>query len=236
MGTTTRLLFFCIILLLSSCSSLVISDEEKKGIEEVAALYGGTWNYGINRSYSSDKGNESVFTISMAGTDPLTGDGTFAEMYASNIAYIMYTHIKAGKRSYQQIVTNINKGEGQKATYEFPLTTLEKVDMKMNYAKHVAELVAEANFEELEKELVLDELVPASKKEALRGLIAEGDSAFGKIGQFRFSGFQFMNTKTGKPCLRMSGNLKRSRQDSQFSVFVNAESGKNELYAFDFNY
>ena len=62
------------------------------------------------------------------------------------------------------------------------------------------------------------------------------DSVFGEIIEFTPAGFRFSYPENGNNFLHISGNLKRTKQDTQFSIDINPTKGKNELYLYGYEY
>jgi hypothetical protein len=236
MSNLSRPVSILLIIILVSCKQLKISDNERKAVSEISELYGGTCTYSMNTKFSTKGGKKSFFEIEISNSDLFNENDMWTEMHASNFAYMLFTHIKNDKRKYDNIRSTIVTKDGRKDTFEYSLDTLEIVNTKMNYVVQVIDILKSKNYEKINQLLIPDVLLPTQERDKYLNYIKSADSTFGSIESFTPTGFRFSSVENGTQFLHISGNLKRSIKDTQFSIDTNPNTGKGELYLLGYDY
>jgi len=117
--------------------------------------------------------------------------------------------------------------ENKKQEFDFPITLLEKAEKRIKVAEKTVGLLKEKQFEEL-KGMLNNELVPFDKDELIPRL-KEIEPQFGNILEFRLFGFKITEIKD-KELMHISGAIIRDKQNNEFSIDIDFNSDKYELY------
>ena len=205
-----------------------ISDNEDAGVKEILAFYGGQCKYAVGTSASTKDGKKKYFELEMAKSDVLEENANRIEMPASNIAYLFYKNLKEEKSNYNEIHAVIIFKDGTEKTFEYSTDKLELVQQRMNLANKTVELLTNKDYDNL-KLLLNNELVDYDKDELISNLI-KFEPQFGDIKEFRPFGFRVNQNKSGIDILHISGALIREVQNSEFSVDLDLNSNKEEIY------
>ncbi|WP_336129233.1 hypothetical protein [Mesoflavibacter sp. CH_XMU1422-2] len=209
-------------------SNLVsITDNENNGIEEILGFYGGRCEYSIGVSASTSDGTKKYFEIEMSQSDAI--DKRLDKVYlpSSNIAYRFYKNLKEEKKNYDEIKVVLISKDNKKQEFNFPITLLEKAEKRIKVAEKTVSLLKEKQFEEL-KEMLNNELVAFDKEELIPRL-KEFEPQLGNILEFRLFGFKITEIKD-KELMHISGAIIRDKQNNEFSVDIDFNSDKYELY------
>lgn len=223
------------ILVFSSCQQLSVSEKESIAFNEIANLYGGTCTFKINLDAVSKYGKTKCFEIQIENSDFLNENAKWTEMYAANIAYVFFTFIRDEKQKYSSIKSSISANKA-KASFDFSIDSLEMVYNKMAYVNRVVGLLQHRDYEKIEALLKPGVLLAEEDKPKFIDELKSVDSVFGEIIEFTPAGFRFSYPENGNSFLHISGNLKRTKQDTQFSIDINSTEGKNELYLYGYEY
>jgi len=234
MSYLLRLIVALPIVLSISCKQAILSDNETKATKEIVDLYGGVCTYSFGTNLSTDKGKQSFFEIEMSEW-PIDETAKWTEMYASNFAYIFYTHTKNDKRQYHKIKSAIVYKGGAKFQFEYSPDSLKIVSAKMDFATEIVNTLKRKDYQKIDQLLAEDVVISIQQKKKYLDRIKRADSTLGAIESFTPTGFKFRKMTNGDPYLHISGNLKRSIKDSQFSVDIHPGE-KNELYLFAYDY
>ncbi|WGH75752.1 hypothetical protein P8625_00900 [Tenacibaculum tangerinum] len=205
-----------------------ITDNEDAGVKEILEFYGGQCKYAIGVSASTKDGKKKYFELEMSKSGILEDNANRIEMPASNIAYLFYRNLKEEKENYDEIHSIIVFEDGTKKTFEYSTETLELVDERMSLVNHTVDLLTKKDYESL-KLLLNTELFEFDKNEFLTN-IKKFEPQLGKIKEFRPFGFRIREAKNGINLLHVSGALIRKIQNNEFSVDMDLNSGKQELY------
>lgn len=219
-----------------SCKQLKVSEEEEAAMKEIAELYGGTCTYTINWKVSTKSGKTNSFEMEVSNSDFLNENIKLTEMFASNIAYVFFTHVKGQKQKYNSVKSSIVYKDGGKASFDYTLDTLQIVDTKMAYVKKVISVLSDSGIEKVNQMIKRGIFKNDEDQRDYFNKLKSVDSTFGKVIDFTPAGFQFTKNKNGMQLLHISGNLKRSKQDSQFGIFINPGIGEDEMYVFGYDY
>ncbi|WP_394751254.1 hypothetical protein [Spongiimicrobium salis] len=204
-----------------------ITDNEDAGVKEILDFYGGRCKYAIGASASTKEGKKKYFELEMSQSKAIEERLDKPELPSSNIAYIFYKSLKEEKNNYDAIHVVLISKNNSKQEFKYPISTLEQVEHRMSLNDKTVTLLKEKKFEELHN-ILNNELVPFDKEELVPRLI-ELEPQFGDIKEYRFFGFMIVPYK-GKDMLHLSGALLREKQNHEFSIDVDFNSDKNELY------
>ena len=223
-------------LILTSCKQLKVSAKEKAAMEEIAQLYGGSCTYTVNLKVSTKSGKTRSFELEVSESDFLNQHNELAEMYASNIAYVFFTYVKDEKEKYNNIRSSIIYKGGGKASFDYSMDSLQIVDTKMAYVRTVVKILADSGIEKVNQMINPGIFKTEKDRRDYFDKLKTVDSVFGKVIDFAPTGFKFNTGNKGFQFLHISGNLKRSKQDSQFAIDINPTIGQDELYIFRYDY
>src|ERR1700752_3010499 len=97
-------LLCALLLALISCNKFVsISKNEDNGIKEVLDFFGGTCEYSIGASYSSNEGSKKYFELKISKSDVVEKYTEAPEVASSNVAYTFYKNLKNETKKYDEI-------------------------------------------------------------------------------------------------------------------------------------
>ncbi|WP_298425515.1 hypothetical protein [uncultured Kordia sp.] len=204
-----------------------ITDNEDAGVKEILDFYGGQCKYAIGASVSTKDGSKKYFELEMSQSDAIDKQLDKVYLPSSNIAYRFYKNLKEEKKNYDEIKVVLISKENKKQEFDFPITLLEKAEKRIKVAEKTVSLLKEKQFEEL-KEMLNNELVAFNKDELIPRL-KEVEPQFGNILEFRLFGFKIMEIKD-KELMHISGAIIRDKQNNEFSVDIDFNSDKYELY------
>jgi len=204
-----------------------ITDNEDAGVKEILGFYGGQCKYAVGVSASTKDGNKKYFEIEMSQSDAIDKQLDKVYLPSSNIAYRFYKNLKEEKKNYDEIKVVLISKENIKQEFDFPITLLEKAEKRIKVAEKTVSLLKEKQFEEL-KEMLNNELVDFDKDELISRL-KKVEPQFGNILEFRLFGFKITEIK-GKELMHISGAIIRDKQNNEFSVDIDSNSDKYELY------
>lgn len=220
-----------------SCKQLKVSENETKAMEEIAGLYGGSCSYIINLTASTKHGKTKSFEMEISNSEFLNENTQWTEMFAANVAYVFYTFVKEEKEKYNSLKSSIVYQDGGKVSFNYSLDTLEIVDKKMAYVKRVVDILKTQDYERISKTIKPGFFLRRKTDiDQFMSHLKAADSAFGKIMDFTPAGFKFNYAANGNEFLHVSGNLKRSKLDTQFSIDINPMIGTDELYLYGYGY
>ena len=232
LGLTTALTT----LLCYSCGQLKVSEKEIAAVKEINSLYGGTCSYTVSLNASTKYGKTRSFEIEISNSDFLNPAPNLTEMFLSNIPYVFFTFTKQEKQKYNNIQSSIVYRTAGKATLNYTWDTLELVDKKMVFVRQIISLLQHQDSAKISG-ILTPGIFPNEKvKSEYFTALKSADSIFGDIIYFTPTGFRFSTSPNGIKSLHISGNLKRSKRDSQFSIDVNPSPHRDELYSYGYDY
>lgn len=227
---TTYLLTF----ILFSCNQLKISEDETKGLNEIASLYGGNITYAIKWNTSTNTGRSKTFEIEIDNSDIINNNQKLTEMFASNIAYTFFKYSKTQKEKYDSILATVHFKEGGKATFVYNPDLLEVVDIKLKFVRQVVDILKSKKYDEISSTIKTGPVLLEENRIKYIEKLKSLDSTFGDIYDFTPSGLRISSGDKQKQILHISGSLKRSKADTQFSIDINSDSGQQEFYYIDY--
>jgi len=204
-----------------------ISDNENNGIQEILDFYGGRAEYSIGASASTSDGTKKYFEIEMSQSDAIDKRLDKAYLPSSNIAYRFYKNLKEEKKNYDEIKVVLISKDNKTQEFDFPITLLEKAEKRIKVIEKTVSLLKEKQFEEL-KAMLNNELVAFDKEELIPRL-KEVEPQLGNILEFRLFGFKITEIKD-KELMHISGAIIRDKQNNEFSIDIDFNSDKYELY------
>ncbi len=219
-------------------SALVsITDNEDIGVKEILDYYGGYCKYSIGRESETEIGKSTnatkYFKLEMSKSDVLEEYSRKIGLPASNIAYIFYKNLKEEKSNYNEIRISIILKDGKEREFTFPVNQLEMVNKKMFLVNKIVNLLKEKKYEEI-KPMLNDKGVVKYDKNELFVNIVKVEPALGDIEIFLPFGFYFQKLDEGGEVLHISGMIKRNKQNNEFSVNLDPNLDKDEVYSIDY--
>ncbi|HTM98805.1 MAG TPA: hypothetical protein VL088_08695 [Pedobacter sp.] len=210
------------------------SDNEKRGVQEVVDFYGGKCEYSVGSSVSSSKDSNKYFKLSLYESDLLEENGHRIEMPASNIAYLFYKNLKEEKKNYDEIRIEVKFKDGQKVELDYSTNILQAVLKRMPFAFKVVDLIKYQKYAELTS-LINDTAIFEFNKEELTPSLKEVETQFGKITDEAFRPFGFrIDQYQDRLILHVCGAILREKQNNEFSMDVDLNSDKEEVYLIQF--
>jgi hypothetical protein len=204
-----------------------ITDNENNGIDMILDIYGGRCEYSIGAYASTVDGAKKYFKIEMSESDVIENRMNKVHLPSSNIAYMFYKNLKEEKKNYDSIHVVLISKDSSKQEFEFSISVLEQVENRMSLMNKIVNLLKEKQYEEFKKTLN-NEVVPFDKEQLISRL-KEVEPEFGNILEFRFLGFKIVPYK-GKEILHLSGALMREKQNNEFSIDIDFDVDKDDLY------
>lgn len=216
-------------------SNLVsITDNEDKGIKEIIAFYGGECEYGVEKKVYTDKDNETNFWLKFSKSASVDSLAKVAELPGSNIAYIFYKNLDKEKSSYNQIQSELIFGDGGTMKFSYTVAQLEKVKSKIQLVDKIVSLIKNKNFTDIKNYLIVDTTLFKYDKDILISNLQKAEPEFGNASDFIPYGFKFSKAENGEEILHISGLIKRDKQSNYFSVNLDPNSLKDEVYSLNY--
>jgi hypothetical protein len=219
-----------LIVVIYSCRN-PISQNELKAIDEIANQYGGQCSYSININKSISSGKKITFEVELSNSNFLDEYPELGEMVTSNMAYILFKFPNK-ERKYDEIISTVVFQNGRKLSVNYLQDKLETVDIKLNYVNKIIDLLHKQEYKKVENLIVPD----SRPYQNIHEHLVTADSILGKILDFKFTGFKFKMRSSGIQLIRIYGNLKRTKTDSQFSIEINSDIEKDEVFFIDYIY
>ena len=224
----------------TNCKSKLFSvtENEDKGIKEILAFYGGECQYGIEKKVYTDKPNESVFWIKFGKSSSIDSAANWAQLHGSNIPYIFYKNLDKEKSKYTHIQCELVLGNATKLKFSYALPELEKVKEKMKLVNKIVNLIRTKNFNELKNHLVVDSSILVYDKDELTTNLQriETGPELGNIKGFRPYGFIYSKGNNNKEILYIAGLMVRDKQNMNFSVNLDPNTKKDEIYLLNYKF
>ena len=204
-----------------------ITDNELNGVDKILEYYGGECKYSVGASVSNIAGNKKYFELEMSKSEVIEKQLNKVHLPSSNVAYLFYKSLKEEKKNYNEIHVILISKENTKQEFNFPIKLLERVEKRMNLANMTVDLLKEKNYAEI-KSMMNNDLIPFDKEQLIPRL-QKIEPEFGNIEDFLFFGFKVVPYK-GKNLLHLSGAIMRDKTNNEFSIDIDFDSDKNELY------
>ena len=205
-----------------------ITDNEDAGVKEILAFYGGQCKYAVGASASTKDGNKKYFELEVGQSETIEQLADKIEMPASNIAYLFYRNLKEETKNYDEIHSVIIFADGTKKTFKYSTKQLEIVHNRMKTVNKVIELISSNDFQTL-KSMLNNEFVKFDKDEIITNL-ENMNPKLGKVKEFNPYGFRINQTESGIDILHISGAMIRELQNNAFSVDLQLDSEKEEIF------
>lgn len=211
---------------LISCNDTLVTDLEKQAVDSVLDFYGGICYR--SKGFSSENTDVTTyFELKMVDSERIQGQMDKDHLPSSNVAYLFYKNLKEEKENYDEIHVILVSEDKSEQQYIFPVALLERVEKRMMVIEETIEMIKNKRFESLHS-ILNNELVPFEKEELITNL-KKVEPQFGVIEEFQFFGFKVIPYK-GKDILHLAGAVIRDKQNTEFSIDIDFNSDKNELY------
>jgi hypothetical protein len=212
---------------------LSISDNEDKGVKAVLASYDGYCEYSLGTSVGSGKGK--YFKLKLSKSDLAETYKTHPQILASGIAYTFYSKLTDERSIYSDIHTQLTFNDGKELSFEYPVSTLEKISAKMNTVDMIVQSIKSQQFDSLK--LLLDNKSTFKyNKDELIGSLKKIDTNFGNIQSFVLHGYKIDKLENGTELLHIMGVLKRDKQNHEFRVDMDLNSKLNQAFMVDYKF
>jgi hypothetical protein len=206
-------------LIITSCTSILPNKETQKGIDRVAAFFGGTCTIGKDIHYSTEDGKKVTAQIEISNSEVVEHFANRPGLCASNAAYLFYDSLMDEKKNINSIQVTLHYKDGSSTTNEYKKAQLDTVVNNMSTVNMAIQLLKVHNYEGVYDMLTKDTSTLKINKEPFISSIKAGDSAFGDIKGFRLYGYQVTTTKNGR-VIFYAGVLSREKQNSKFAIGV----------------
>lgn len=230
-----------IVSVITSCGlpkALKVTENEDKGVKEVLGFYGGYCKYSIGILASTETKTKKYFELELSGSSVVNKYWQTPEMSASNIAYLFYRNLKGEEeRKYNEIRTVLVFSNGEKVEFSYPVSELQLVTRRMLLADKVVALLRKQDYEGLAS--ILNDSSPFAtyKKAELISQVKAAEQRFGNVTEgFRSFGFKIGDRKDGMQLLHMSGVVLRDKENSEFSIYANLHSDKEEVFLLQYKF
>ena len=204
-----------------------ITNNELNGVDKILEFYGGECKYSVGASASNIDGTKKYFELEMSKSEAIEKRLNKVHLPSSNVAYLFYKSLKEEKKNYDEIHVILISKDNTKQEFNFPIELLERVEKRMSLANRTVDLLKEKKYEEL-KSMMNNDLIPFDKEQLIPRL-QKVEPEFGNIKEFLFFGFKVVPYK-GKNLLHLSGAIMRDKTNNEFSIDIDFDSDKNELY------
>lgn len=212
---------------------LTITENEDKGIKEILAFYGGTSKYSVGASASIEDGVKKFFEIELSGSTVVEKYEDRIKMTASNIAYIFFKNLNEQEIQKYSEIRVVLLENGEKETYKFQTEKLKIVKKRMPIMDQVVQLIKDKNFDAIIP--MLNNTITNYNKEELISKLKIVDPQFGNVTEgIRKFGFVTYKSEIGKELIHISGIIVRDKQSNEFSIDLDLNSDKNEIYELDY--
>jgi hypothetical protein len=230
-NTLSALIFLS---LLAGCAS----KNELKGVQEIVNFYGGSVNYSKGAKTSTVKGENTgaYFQIELDSTNIKKYFET-ADLPAANCAYLFYHSLSEKEKNNYSFIRVIIPEYSRTEKYEFRTETLQKVEQCMPVLDRVVACLKDRQYKMLPP--LFNPIIPADSlsEEKIREPQQSIDSTYGRIRSFALQGFYFQDANIGGQSvslLRLTGNLVREKQNTNFSITVDPDLKERNLYGYRF--
>jgi hypothetical protein len=212
---------------------LTITENEDKGIKEILAFYGGTSQYSIGASASTEDGVKKFFEIELSRSTVVEKYVDRSKMTASNIACIFFNNLNDQEIEKYSEIRVVLSENGEKETYKFQTAKLKLVEQRMAVLDKTVGFIKDKNFDAILP--MLNNTITNYNKEELIAKLKMVDPQFGNVTEgIRKFGFVTYKSEIGKELIHISGIIVRDKQNNEFSIDLDLNSDKNEIYALDY--
>ena len=244
-----RLGILCLVLLLSNCAKRhegeekptlgsnfrEISENENRGIQDILQFLGGRCEYSQLFKYSTE-GQENGFEIELSQSPYLQSGKHGPGLIASNVAYRFYRNLEDERKKYDKIRVNLIYGDGVRKVQDVPCQRLEKIDRRVAFLEKTVKLLKRRDYAAIRPWLDDSTLFLYHRDTLIKGLEL-ADNKWGKIrGEWEPWCFTIVSAKESQPLLRMSGYLQRMEIRHEFTMVVDLEEDKEEIYWLNYSF
>lgn len=213
-----------------------LTANEDKGIKESIAFYGGQCEYGIKKTVSTkEKENGTTFWINFSKSAVIDSLEEMAELPGSNIAYLFYKNLNQEERSrFINIKSELVFSDKTSSEFIYTVDKLEKVKSKVPLAEKIVELIKAKKFDDLRAYVNADTALVDYKIDTLIANLRKIELKAGKIERFILYGFKFHKAANGREILRLAGLIKREGRNHYFTVLLDPNTPKEEVYSLNY--
>ncbi len=228
---------FCLLLALVavSCNDILISDDERNGIDDILAFYGGYCQYSIGFSTTTDEDSKKYFELELSQSEVAENYKDKIDMVTSNLAYRFYRNLDEGsKNKYSHIRGKVIFGDGKEDYDDYPVEDLKILNDKFYLITNIQSWINNEDYKQIARNLN-DSLVYEYDRNVLATNLEKIDPRFGMISEYRLFGFKFL-TPDNIRVLRVKGLFIREKENSQFTIWLNATPESNEILKIDYSW
>ena len=224
------------LLVMTACVSM--NKNEEKGFNDALNFYGGTCNYtvGVSGSTEDEDLNGKYFELALSKSEAIAMYKDRPEMVTSTLAYRFFRHLdKEERENYSFIRGKIVMDDGNEIKHDYSIADLETVEKKMLVVENVVNLVKAKKFQSIADLLNPEDVFNYEKQNIIDGII-KYDSVFGNVTDgVELYGFKFSQADQ-TPVLKISAMIMRDIQNNQLQVWLNPKSTKNEILGMDYQW
>ncbi|BAU56057.1 hypothetical protein [Mucilaginibacter gotjawali] len=213
---------------------LSITDNEDKGIKEIVNFYGGSCEYSIGTTISTDSGTAKFFELKLSKSDVADKYANIPEFTASNLAYTFYKNLKNENRNYKEIHSVLILNGKEKYESKYTLDQLEQIATKMQVFNKAIELIKTKNYDGL-KAILSNESYTNAAKDTLIANLKKIDLTFGNVKGFILFGARF-ETHDGFNVLNIIGAMLRDKKNNQVSITIDLKPTEDKIHFLDYNF
>ena len=199
---------------------------ETEGLKDITNFYGGECVHSAGKTVTSGK---KYFEVQVSKSMSIENTKDMIGLSAANIACIFYQNLQADSNKYDEIHVRIIMNDGKKLAQDYPVSSLAVVVSKMKTVMMVVGAIKDKNYTGLAGLINSKNKVSTFDKEKLLDDIKKADASLGNVEQFVPYGYAFYKADNGVTVLRISGAMKRDKQNNEFSVVIDPESTKDEV-------
>jgi hypothetical protein len=235
MGLLIRFIVFVSIILMScNITPGSLTENEDKGIKEIIGFYGGQCEYGVEKKANAMEGSKTNFWIKFSKSADIDSLQKIAEMPASNMAYIFYKNLDKEKTNYDEIESELVFGNGESLKFNYPLSNLEKVKVKIELVNKIVQIIKEKKFKSLKNYMNADTVLFKVDDQLLISKLEGADRDLGNVVGFTPFGFTFSKVN-GVEILHIAGLVKRDKKSHYLSVNLNPDDLTEHIYSVDYS-
>jgi hypothetical protein len=221
--------------LLAGCAS----KNELKGIQDITAFYGGTvnWVKGAKAATGKEENTGAYFQIELDSTN-LKKYYETADLPAANSAYLFYHSLSEKEKNNYSFIRIIIPEYPRPDEYEVRTEVLHRVEECLPTLNRTVACLKNSQYEVLPT--LLNPVIPMDSlgREKIRGDNQAIDSTYGRIRDFKLQGFYLVKADmAGRSAqlIRLTGDLLREKQNTNFSITIDPDGKERNLYGFSFH-
>jgi hypothetical protein len=211
---------------------LSITDNEDKGIKEVIDFYGGTCEYSIGETISTDSGTKKYFELKLSKSEVANKFASVPEFTASNMAYMFYKNLNNDKKKYDEIHSVLILNGKDKYEYKYSTGKLDTISTKLKVFSKVLESIKGKNYDQLKTILSNDSYKDLDKNQLVLNL-KKIDTVYGNIKQALIYGFRF-ERQNGFDVLTILGVFLRDKKNNPITIKVDLNSPEDKIHFLDY--